>query len=69
MSLTWSGYNTSKEIFISETISKIIEMQDANTEQIFDQVKEKMLLDFKNFYFNQTYRQIVPRFNTIMRVP
>ena len=69
MSLTWSGYSASKEIFISETISKIIEMQEANTEQIFDQVKEKMLLDFKNFYFNQTYRQIVPRFNTIMRVP
>jgi insulysin len=52
----WSGFNDSMPNYITETLSKIVNMKDADLAQIFDQVKEKLLLDWSNFYLEQSFR-------------
>ena len=47
----WSGFNDSMPRYIDQSISKLIEMKDSDLQRIFDQVKEKLLVDFKNFYY------------------
>ena len=44
-------------------------MENSDLAKIFEQIKEKKIKDFKNFYFNQTYSHIIPRFNNIMKTP
>jgi secreted Zn-dependent insulinase-like peptidase len=53
MNFTWSGFNDSMPNYIEESISRIIKMKVENDtlREIFDQVKEKLLADWKNFYF------------------
>jgi len=43
--------------FVDETFNKINEMKDADLQQIFDAVKEKLLLEWKNFYLEKSYLQ------------
>lgn len=57
LNFEWSGFNHCMPLFISETIDQILSLKDKNVEKIFDQVKEKLLQDWKNFYFEQTSRQ------------
>ena len=44
----------------------MIKMKDEDLKQIFEQVKEKFLQDWKNFYLEQTFRQAVPTLESIM---
>ena len=53
---TWSGFNDSLPVFVLETIQRIKNMKQANLKEIFEQKKEAMLQEYKNFYLNQTFR-------------
>lgn len=46
----WSGFNDSMPNYISETINKLSDMKNQDLEEIFNQVKEKLQLDWKNAY-------------------
>ena len=37
--------------YITETLDRFLNMKNLDTSKIFAQVKEKLLLDWKNFYF------------------
>lgn len=44
----------------------MIAMKNEDMRQVFEQVKEKLLQDWKNFYLEQTYRQANPTFDSIL---
>ena len=48
--LHWTGYNDSMINFIDETLQRINKLKETDAKQIFAQVKEKLLLDWKNYY-------------------
>ena len=52
----WEGYNDSMINYITETLDRFLNMKNLDTSKIFAQVKEKLLLDWKNFYYEQAYR-------------
>jgi insulysin len=56
----WSGFNDAMPQYIDETMSRIIKMKDEDLTLIFEQAKEKLLQDWKNFYLAQTYKQVNP---------
>ena len=51
----WSGFNDSMPTYIDESIERLLKMKDSSQEaalkEIFNQVKEKLLADWKNFYY------------------
>lgn len=53
---TWSGFNDSMPNYITESISKLQSMPQEDLRQIFDQVKEKLMIDWKNCYLIQSYQ-------------
>ena len=57
VNFTWSGFNDSMPNYIEESISRLMEMKSEkeSLREIFDQTKEKLLADWKNFYFEQSY--------------
>jgi len=56
INIKWSGFNDSLPIFIEETINLLHKMKDTNIEDIFNDKKEFLLQQYKNFYLNQTFR-------------
>lgn len=58
VNFTWSGFNDSMPNYIEESISRLMDMKSEkeSLREIFDQVKEKLLADWKNFYFEQSYQ-------------
>ena len=50
--LQWSGFNDSLVVFVSETLQKICALKDADLHEIFNQVKEQLLQEWKNYYLN-----------------
>jgi len=66
LNLSFSGFNDSMPNYISESVTRLMQMKDADLKEIFDQTKEKLLLDWKNFYLNQSFRQMLPSFEAIM---
>ena len=61
----WTGFNDSMPTYIEQSISKIVEMKEADLEKTFDQMKEKLLVDFNNFYFEQSYQQAFTMFDNV----
>ena len=57
----WRGFNDSMSVYIQESIERILDLKSPeNREQleiVFNQVKDKLLADWKNFYFEQSYQQ------------
>jgi secreted Zn-dependent insulinase-like peptidase len=47
---TWSGFNDSMPAYITESIAKLQSMPQEDLRQIFEQVKEKLMIDWKNCY-------------------
>jgi trehalose-6-phosphate synthase len=45
--------------YIEESITKLLSMKNQSNDEalkeIFDQVKEKLMADWKNFYYEQSY--------------
>ena len=66
INIKWSGFNHKLPVYINQTISKMIALKNENMRQVFEQVKEKLLQDWKNFYLEQTYRQASPTFDAIL---
>jgi secreted Zn-dependent insulinase-like peptidase len=64
--LKWSGFNDAMPQYIDETLTRIVKMKDENLAQIFEQAKEKLLQDWKNFYLDQTYKQIRPTLECVL---
>lgn len=56
-SFKWSGFNDSLPVFVEETIKRMKLMKIQDHKEIFDQVKEKLMQDWFNFYYDQTYKQ------------
>ena len=62
LNFSWSGFNDSMPNFILESIRKMQEMKEHNLEDIFNNVKEKLMMEWKNHYLNQSYRQALSTF-------
>jgi len=60
VNFVWSGFNHTMPTYIEESIQKLLKMQEETEndqlEDIFDQVKEKLMSDWKNLYFEQSYQ-------------
>ena len=50
INLSWSGFNDSMPNFIAETLQRIVAMRGQEFEEVFQQSKEKLLQEWKNFY-------------------
>jgi len=59
INFTWGGYDDSLQNYVSETMSKLAAMKDKNLSNEFNQVKEKLMNDWKNAYFQQTYQMML----------
>lgn len=66
VNFTWSGFNDSMPNYISETILKMNHMKSEPLEEIFNQVKERLLADWKNEYLKQSYHQAFTQFDNIL---
>jgi len=47
---TWTGFNDSMMNYIDQTLERINQLKTKDVTQIFNQVKEKLQLDWKNWY-------------------
>lgn len=50
LNLSWNGFNDSMPNFIAETLQRIVAMRSQEFEEVFQQSKEKLLQEWKNFY-------------------
>jgi len=50
LNCVWSGFNDSMPNYITETISRLQGMKDKDLAEEFAQVKEKLMLEWKNSY-------------------
>lgn len=51
---------------MTETIKRVIAMRTADLQSIFDQVKEQLLQEMKNFYLNQAFRLAAAYLDTVI---
>lgn len=47
---SWSGWNDSMPNYVKETMLKLKAMPSTDLKDMFDQTKEKLLLEWKNAY-------------------
>jgi secreted Zn-dependent insulinase-like peptidase len=66
LSFSFSGFNDKMPTYIVEVFSRMLAMKDVDMKHVFDNIKEKLLLDWKNFYLDQTFRQIMPTFRALI---
>ena len=52
----WEGFNDSMPNFILESMKMVKQMPSEDLNQIFAQVKEQLLLKWKNFYLEPSYK-------------
>lgn len=62
----WSGYGDSVPGFVEQTLTRLCQMKDQNLTRAFAQVKEKLLLDWKNCYMDQSSQQAIASFGSLM---
>jgi len=61
---SWSGFNDSMPNYVNETIKKLKEMPSLDLTEMFEQTKEKLLLEWKNAYLGQSYNQAFSLFDS-----
>jgi secreted Zn-dependent insulinase-like peptidase len=61
---SWSGFNDSMPNYVNETIKKLKDMPSLDLSEMFDQTKEKLLLEWKNAYLGQSYNQAFALFDS-----
>ena len=54
----FSGYSDSMSNFITESLTRLINMKDQNLWNIFNNTKERLLQDWKNNYLSPSSHQI-----------
>ena len=52
--------------YTTEVIKRMLDMKNADLSQTFANIKEKLLIDWKNFYLQQTFQQAFPTFRMMM---
>lgn len=63
--MQWSGYHDSMKAYVMQTLDKLNEMRNADLKEIFEQVKEKKLREWKNFYLEKTYLQLFQSWDNV----
>ena len=66
INMQWSGFNDSLVNFVSETMQKFSAMRDVECREIFNQVKEKLQMEWANFYLNQVYQLAYTQLDTFL---
>lgn len=66
LELKWSGYSDTLPVFVKESLQRLVQMREASLESIFNQVKEQILQNMKNFYLNQAFRLAVQYLDTVI---
>ena len=64
--IQWSGYSDSLPKFVEETLRRMKGINLAQQEELFNQVKEKLLQEWYNFYYEQTFRQAYALFDSVV---
>ena len=64
--MKWSGYNDSLINFVSETLQKIFAMKSQELREIFNQVKEQLQQEWKNYYLNMVFRLAHAQLDTFL---
>lgn len=64
--MQWSGFNDSLVNFVSETLQKINALADADCREIFEQVKEQLTQEWKNYYLNMVFRMAYAQLDTFV---
>jgi secreted Zn-dependent insulinase-like peptidase len=64
--IQWSGYSDSLPKFVEETLKRMKGINLAQQEELFNQVKEKLLQEWYNFYYEQTFRQAYALFDSVV---
>ena len=60
----WRGFSDSLVVFVAETMQRIRAISDTDCQEIFSQVKEQLLQEWKNYYLSQVYRLARTELNT-----
>lgn len=50
-------------MYLEQSIQEVLKVGNENLEEIFNEVKEKLLLDWANFYLEQSYHQAFTLFD------
>lgn len=64
--IEWRGYDDSLPTFVEETLKRIKNMNINEQKESFDQVKEKLQQEWHNFYYEQSFRQALAAFDTVV---
>lgn len=64
--IQWGGFSDSLPTFVEETLKRIKGFNAAEHEPLFNQVKEKLMQQWYNFYLEQAYMQGVAQFENII---
>lgn len=62
----WKGFNDALGNFVSETLQRISAFKQADCAEIFAQVKEQLLQEWKNHYLNQVFRLAYAELDTYL---
>lgn len=68
LNFTWSGFNDSMPNYIAETVTKISQLSTQDLTAVFAQQKEKLLMEWKNAYLEQSYQQAFLHFDGLFYV-
>lgn len=60
----WRGFSDSLVVFVAETLQRVRAISDTDCQEIFSQVKEQLLQEWKNYYLSQVYRLARTELNT-----
>jgi secreted Zn-dependent insulinase-like peptidase len=63
---TWKGFDDSMPTFVRDSVKMIVEMRGQDIEQLFNQAKEELLLEWKNFYLEKSYTQARSLIKTLL---
>lgn len=59
--MSWQGFSDSVEPFMKKVLEKMVEMQKQEQNQLkemFEMVKETKMVEWKNAYLQQSYKQL-----------
>lgn len=51
-----AGFNDKMSTYAIEIVQRMLDMKNADLSHTFENIKEKLLIDWKNFYLNQTFQ-------------
>ena len=52
---TWSGFNDTMPSYIHEVLARVLAMENCDLKDTFEVMKEKLILDLKNHYIQNSY--------------